>query len=127
MQYRTPKDDHEFLKKFYQTDYKVDVKMMTTLPSDKGLEILKRNNFEKLRDYYPLVSNFTTAEKNRIIDYGCSWGYNIYKLNQKGLDSQGYELSEPRVKYGKEKLGVDLVYKELDIRKSNDVFFQPCN
>ena len=100
---------------------------MTTLPSDKGLEILKRNNFEKLRDYYPLVSNFTTAEKNRIIDYGCSWGYNIYKLNQKGLDSQGYELSEPRVKYGKEKLGVDLVYKELDIRKSNDVFFQPCN
>lgn len=123
LQYRTPKDDQEFLKKFYQTDYKVDVQMMTTLPSDKELEILKRNNFEKLRDYYPIVSNFTTPEKNKIIDYGCSWGYNLYKFNIQGLDSQGYELSEPRAKYGKEKLGVDLVCKEFDIRKSNDVFF----
>ena len=123
LQYRIPKDDQEFLKKFYQTDYKVDVQMMTTLPSDKELEILKRNNFEKLRDYYPIVSNFTTPEKNKIIDYGCSWGYNLYKFNIKGLNSQGYELSEPRAKYGKEKLGVELVCKEFDIRKSNDVFF----
>ena len=123
LQYRTPKDDQEFLQKFYQTDYKVDVQMMTNLPSDEELEVLKGNYFEKLRDYYPIISIFTTLDKNKIVDYGCSWGYNIYKLNQKGLDSQGYELSEPRAKYGKEKLGVDLVYREPDIRKSNDLFF----
>ena len=100
LQYRIPKDDQEFLKQFYQTDYKVDVQMMTTLPSDKELEILKQTNFEKLRDYYPIVSNFTSALKNKIVDYGCSWGYNLYKLNKQGLESQGYELSEPRARYG---------------------------
>ena len=123
LQYRLPKDEQEFLKKFYQTDYKVDVQMMTSLPSDEELTVLKENSFEKLRDYYPIISNFTAAEKNKIIDYGCSWGYNLYKLNEKGLDSQGFELSVPRAKYGKEKLGVDLVYKEEDIRTGNDVFY----
>ena len=123
LQYRIPKDDQEFLQKFYQTDYKVDVQMMTNLPSDEELFILKANYFEKLRDYYPIISEFTTDGKNKIIDYGCSWGYNLYKLNQKGLESQGYELSEHRARFGKEKLGVNLVYKENDIRTGNDIFF----
>ena len=123
LQYRIIKDDQEFLKKFYQTDYKVDVEIMTSLPSDEELVISKGNYFQKLRDYYPIISNFTTAGKNKVVDYACSWGYSLHKLYQKGLGSQGYQLSEHGAKYGKEKLGVNLIYKEYDIRKDNDVFF----
>lgn len=123
LQYRLPKDDQEFLKEFYQTDYKVDVEMMTGLPSEKELNILKGKSFEKLRNYYPIISNFTTTQENKIIDYGCSWGYNLYKSNKKGLDCQGFELLEPRAKFGKEKLGVDLAYNEEGMRIRNDVFY----
>lgn len=40
--HRHPKDSKEFLEKFYQSDYKVDVQMMTDLPGDDKLKLLKK-------------------------------------------------------------------------------------
>ena len=46
--YRHPKDSKDFLDNFYQSEYKIDVQMMTSMPGDEEIEKLKRNNFDEL-------------------------------------------------------------------------------
>jgi len=108
--HRHPKDSKSFLNKFYQTQYTVNVGMMTTLPTDEKIEELKNNNFNNERSYKEYISAlFKTNEPIRILDYGCSWGYNVFKLNNEGFIATGYEVSKPRVDFGVEKLNVPIV------------------
>lgn len=57
-----------------------------------------------------------------VIDYGCSWGYNLYQLEQSGFNPSGYELSVPRAKFGEEKLGVKIFTNENDLPVNQDLF-----
>jgi len=121
--HRHPKDSKEFLKKFYQKDYQVDVQMMTDLPSDNQIEKLKSHNFSELRDYLPIIKALINKPDIRMVDYGCSWGYNVFKLKQDGVDVTGFELSVPRARFGEEKLGIIIATQEKDIRKDNDLIY----
>lgn len=124
LNHRHPKDDPKFLEKFYQKDYHVKVEMMTDLPADQELEKLKANNFNELRDFSTMFSALFPEKMNiSVVDYGCSWGYNVYKLKKSGLDAVGYELSVPRAGFGAEKLGVDIATDTAAIRTGNDIFF----
>ena len=121
LQHRHPRDSKEYLDQFYQSEYSIDVAMMTSLPTDSELAKLKEDLFPELPIYADYI-NALPAVGNKVIDYGCSWGYNIYKMQQAGLDVQGYELSRPRAKFG-EKLGLTIATDEAAIRPNNDVFF----
>lgn len=124
LQHRHPRDSQAFLDKFYQTDYEVKVEMMTDLPSEAELRALMADNFSELRDYAAVIRAAVKSEEPvRVIDYGCSWGYNVYKLNRAGMKASGYELSVPRAEYGRKHLGIDLVHDEAQIPAGNDVFF----
>lgn len=124
LQHRHPRDSEAFLNKFYQTDYEVDVQMMTDLPDEAKLRELMADNFSELRDYSSIIRAAVKGEGPvHVIDYGCSWGYNVYKLNQAGMKASGYELSVPRAEYGRKHLGIDLVHTTSDIPAGNDVFF----
>ncbi len=121
--HRHPSDSKEFLKKFYQKDYKVDVQMMTDLPSSKEIEKLKNTNFFNLRDYLPLVKAVIKKPDIKLVDYGCSWGYNVFKLKNDGVDAVGFELSVPRARFGEENLSISIATEEKEIRNDNDVLF----
>ncbi len=122
--HRHPKDPAGFTKKFYQTEYKIDVEMMTDLPSASELEVFRKNIFKDLRDYFPLIKPlYHQTDGIKVLDYGCSWGYNVYKFKNDGLDAVGYELSVPRAKFGEENLGVKIYSDEGKIRLDNDVVF----
>ena len=123
LNHRHPKDTEFFFNKFYQIDYKIDTSMMTNIPSDEEINRKKANNFSSLRAYDPYIDAcFDGKGKDlTIIDYGCSWGYNVYKLQNSGYDALGYELSVPRAKFGEEKLGVSIYTDENKIRKENDL------
>jgi hypothetical protein len=123
--HRHPRDSKQFLDQFYQTDYKVEVQMMTDLPADAELVKLKSTNFSGLRDYLPLIiaAAKKPASQIKLIDYGCSWGYNVFKLKQERVDAEGFELSVPRARFGEEKLAVRIASREEDIRGGNDLLF----
>lgn len=124
LQHRHPKDNDAFLEDFYQEDYEVDVEMMTDMPDSVTLAKLKEQNFPDLRDFSPIIKAALPGRKDiRMVDYGCSWGYNIFKLQQEGIAASGYELSRPRAAYGRNNLEVSIADKEQDIPTGNDVFF----
>jgi hypothetical protein len=124
LNHRHPKDNPKFLEKFYQKDYHVKVEMMTDLPDDKDLEELKKDNFKELRDFSPMFrSLYPRKEGIKVVDYGCSWSYNVYKLRTTEFDAVGYELSIPRARFGIQKLGIEIETDTASIRTGNDVFF----
>jgi transcription elongation factor Elf1 len=121
--FRFPQDPEEFYDDFYQEDYKIDVHLITDLPSDDRLAKMVENNFDNARSYSKYVDALfrDSGKPVRIVDYGCSWGYNVFKLKQAGFDAEGFELSKPRAAFGK-KIGVDIVTDVQGLRGGNDVF-----
>lgn len=124
LQHRHPKDKDSFLEDFYQEDYEVDVEMMTDMPDEATLATLIANNFSDLRDFAPLIrAAMPNKEHIKMVDYGCSWGYNVFKLRNAGIDALGYELSRPRAAYGRKNLKLEIADVETAITAGNDVIF----
>ena len=122
LNHRHPKDSSKWLEKFYQKEYQIDTHMMTDLPSDKRIDSLKQEGFNSLRSYDSYILSLFKSTSLRIIDYGCSWGYNVFKLIQSGHKAVGYEISEPRARFGREKLEVQIFSKESDVPIDHDIF-----
>jgi len=112
LNHRHPKDDQKRIAEFYQLEYSIDTHMMTKLPSDMEIQTLKQENFPSLRSYDDYIEAII-GRKAKIVDYGCSWGYNVFKLQRSGYDAVGYEISRPRAALGKKKLGVS-IYSDTD-------------
>lgn len=127
LQHRHPKDNPEFLKKFYQEEYQVAGGFMTIFPDEKKLEKLKQNKFisDELRDftYFLNLVRSKKEEQVKIVDYGCSWGYVVAQMNMAGADATGFEISKPMSNFGREQLGLNLSHEISGIRKGNDIFF----
>ena len=124
LRYRIPKDKLSYLQKFYQSEYKVANQLMTTFPTPAELKVLKDSNFKGIRDYYmEVIKKIVKSKDLKIIDYGCSWGYFVYKMKNIGLDSAGFELSKIRSKYGEDNLGIKIYTQDAEIRNGNDIFF----
>lgn len=120
LNHRHPKDNDKFLREFYQKEYSIETHLMTKFPSNKEIEDLKQNNFPLLRSYDKYLNTLFNEPIN-MIDYGCSWGYNVFKLINSGYNAVGYELSIPRAEFGKNKLGVTIFTDTQDLPKENDI------
>jgi len=121
LNHRHPKDSAKWLEKYYQKEYKIDTHMMTDLPSDSEIKVLKENNFEKLRSYDAYLDALSDSSPLKILDYGTSWGYNVFKLRNSNYDAIGFELSKPRAKFGEEKLGVTIISDIKEVPADRDV------
>jgi SAM-dependent methyltransferase len=89
--------------------------MMTQLPSDEEIEKLKLNNFSNLRSTKKYIDAlFNNKDGLKIIDYGSSWGYDVFRYAMAGHQAVGYELSKPRANFGMAKLGVK-IYSDLNL------------
>jgi 2-polyprenyl-3-methyl-5-hydroxy-6-metoxy-1,4-benzoquinol methylase len=74
--------------------------------------------------YITVLKALGVAYGQRVLDFGCSWGYGSWQLAAAGFQVTAYEISRPRCKYAREKLGVDAHEKLETLRESNfDVFF----
>jgi 2-polyprenyl-3-methyl-5-hydroxy-6-metoxy-1,4-benzoquinol methylase len=110
LMFRWPKQDDRFNLKFYQTRYaKVHHSPVTDLPTDKELAAYKASVFrESPRDFHNYIDLMKDLGVQTVLDYGCSWGYAVYQFKESGLNAHGLEISKPRARYGKEKLGVEI-------------------
>lgn len=109
--FRQPTTPPEQSRDFYQDDYTQGY--TTDMPDDAALEQLKLRKFGGTeRDYSRFIAMFDALRVSRtarILEFGCSWGYGAWQLAQAGYDVQAFEVSRPRCRYAREKLGVDAV------------------
>lgn len=123
--YRTPQDSKEESTAFYQDDYTQGY--TTDVPSDDQLKALLNINFEDTeRDYNRYIELFKSlgiVSEAKVLDFGCSWGYGTYQFKKAGYQSTGYEVSRPRCRYAKDKLGVEAFYEYNQLGTGYDVFF----
>jgi 2-polyprenyl-3-methyl-5-hydroxy-6-metoxy-1,4-benzoquinol methylase len=129
MLFRTPTDDPAANATFYETEYAQG--FTTDLPSDEALTELKRTSFggtEKSYSYYiGVLSALGLKPRNKVFDFGCSWGYGSYQFEQAGFEVTSFEVATTRRRYAKEKLGVstvdDMDRVAADHAQSFDCFF----
>ncbi len=105
LMFRYPKDVH---LDNYQWSY--HERHVTELPDEEELAYLLETNFSHSnKDFTPYLTVLHTLQCKpgiKVLDFGCSWGYGTYQLRQAGYDALGYEISEPRTHFGREKLGL---------------------
>ena len=122
---RLPTDSVNENEAFYQEEYSQG--STTELPGDEELVSLLAVSFKDTeRDYsyyLELLDKMGISKAARILDYGCSWGYGTYQLQQAGFDTAGYEISKPRLQYAVEKLGVRPITDFSVVYDVFDVFF----
>lgn len=96
--FRTPTTNAEENAAFYQKDYSQG--FTTDVPSDSELEILKSTDFKgcaiDYSNYIAVLEALGVTTGQRILDFGCSWGYGSYQLQQHGFSVTAFEISEPR-------------------------------
>lgn len=126
--YRSPNTTIEENKHFYQEEYTQG--FTTDCPNNDELNELISNNFKNTeKDYSKIIEilNILNLKFNTnfssLFDYGCSWGYGSYQL-KKIFNVKSYEISVPRAKYARDKLGVNIINEsELDSLKNDDKKF----
>lgn len=125
--FRHPNDSFEFNIRFYQKDY-CQRGITTDLPSAQELESLKVNDFNgKNASLYIAIflELFTeTVPGNiKLVDYGCSWGYQTFQFLKKGFDCSAFEISKPRAEYGNLQLGLSIKTDPSELPRNNHIFF----
>ena len=109
LSFRFPKDDIDESVSFYQESYRQE--NVTDLPRESDIPLHIAENFRHVgRDLTTHLKAIRAAvPTGSVLDYGCSWGYGVYQLVRAGYQAKGFEVSRPRVEYGRRTLGVDLM------------------
>lgn len=124
--FRAPTTTSEENERFYQKEYTRGI--TTDIPDKKKLEYLKSTKFQRSEKnfyrYIQVLSALGAHKDSRILDFGCSWGYGSWQMKEFGFDVTSFEISKPRCKYAREKLGLK-AYDCLDNIKEDkfDFFF----
>jgi len=58
-----------------------------------------------------------------VFDFGCSWGYGSWQFRQNGFEVKPFEISIPRAKFAKSRLGLKVYTSLSEVSDLFDVFF----
>ena len=115
LRFRIPKDTDTRSRHFYQGDYEQG--FTTDIPSDEQLKEMLVHRFKNtVKDYqtYIRVLRAIGLEPGRtILDFGCSWGYGSWQLQEAGFKVYSYEVSKSRAEFARKKLGCAIVGDDL--------------
>lgn len=124
--FRIPRDPVGFGETFYQRDY-ASGGLTTRFPDAADLNRLLDKDFRGTdKDFSGKIRvlEFLEIRKGaRILDFGASWGYLTWQLRKAGYDAVGYEISEPRAQYARERLGVRIETAKERLDGTFDVVF----
>lgn len=117
--FRWPADTPGEHDKYYQQDFAGDSPQVI-LPDDNELRLLTRANFSgSPLDINSKVQVLRSLRPGgRVLDFGCSWGYGTYQLQQFGFNAVGFEISKPRAEYGRKMLGLKIIDTFEDLEKT---------
>lgn len=128
LRFRHPRDSQGFLRRFYNEGYEQDDGITTRLPDEVGWQRIVGSGFgEKNVDHYAQAVRFlfpdTAPGDIRMVDYGCSWGYQTHQFRSHGIDCIGFEPSAHRASFGRRNLGLPILTDPDEIPGDNHVFF----
>jgi 2-polyprenyl-3-methyl-5-hydroxy-6-metoxy-1,4-benzoquinol methylase len=124
--FRTPTTNSAENAAFYQESYSQG--FTSDVPSESKLkELIEKKFVGSEKDYSPYIKALEALGVKpgaRILDFGCSWGYGSWQMREHGYNTASFEISTPRCRYAREKLGL-AAYDKLDDMPSGlyDVFF----
>lgn len=128
--FRAPTTSAEENEKFYEKSYKHvgSQGFSTDCPDDKTLSKLLETKFlGHERDYSNFINIIFTATsetKQKLFEYGCSWGYGSWQLKDFGFEVDSYEISPSRAKFASQKLKINTLNNLNSVNKNYyDIFF----
>ena len=136
--FRIPTTNVKENNKYYQDEY-----------SGGGQDLIEdKNNFtinvpDEFKETNPKLINFKNTDKDyskyililskikkkvsheklKLFDYGCSWGYGSYQLNQAGYDVTSYEISKSRSNFASNKFGIKTISNLNNVEGETFDFF----
>lgn len=123
--FRTPVSTEAENAVYYQTAYQHG--FTTDLPDDRELARLVATGFKDTgKDFtrkIEILRALGVQDGARILDFGCSWGYGTWQLRAAGFSPVGFEISQPRAQFAREKLGVTLINDPWSAPASFDVIY----
>lgn len=123
--HRVPCTPKEKQRAFYQKTY--DQGFTTDLPTDEELAGLVESKFRNTprdyKDYIHLLWALGVPRGAHILEYGSSWGYGAWQLMEAGFAVTAFEISKPRCRYAREKLGIRAYEDLASIQEEFDLVF----
>jgi 2-polyprenyl-3-methyl-5-hydroxy-6-metoxy-1,4-benzoquinol methylase len=123
--HRVPRSSKVEQKDFYQKKYSQG--FTTEMPKEGDLHQLKDTKFQGTpRDYSSYITTLRSLGLKKgasVLEYGCSWGYGAWQIREAGFYVTGFEISEPRCRYAREKLGIHSFHKAKNIKRKFDAVF----
>ena len=123
--FRTPITTSEESAAFYQQDYTQG--FTTEMPSDEGLRTYIDSGFRGTEKdysvYIRVLDGLGCTRGQKLLDFGCSWGYGSWQLERQGFSVESFEISIPRVEYARSKLGVRAFSTLSELSGPYDIFF----
>lgn len=123
--FRTPTTTAAENESYYQEEYQLG--FTTDMPDAATLDQLKASGFrgtgKDFSDRLDLLRQLGATPGQRLLDFGCSWGYGSWQFQQAGYQVQAYEISKPRGDYARAMLGVNVTADLGEIGDGFDVFF----
>jgi hypothetical protein len=111
LRFRVPKSSPRALAEFYQDDYHDPYAGL--VPSDAELARLLANEFRGTsrdhRVYLGLLEAAGVSAGAALYDYGASWGYGAWQFSRANYRVVGYEVSRPRARFARERLGCTMI------------------
>lgn len=110
---------------FYQADYESG--FTTDIPDDKTLSIYLASNFvgtpKDFRRYISILKSLGCEEGDRLLDFGCSWGYGSWQFKNSGFDVIAYDVSRQRVEFAQQHLAISATSDIETLGGPIDIFF----
>lgn len=124
--FRTPTTTSAENAAFYQETYSQG--FTSDVPGEADLAKLKASKFVGSEKDYAHYTKTLTAlgikPGDRLLDFGCSWGYGSWQMREHGYQMTSFEISKPRCRYAREKLEIDAYDKLEEVPGDNyDAFF----
>lgn len=124
--FRAPTTTSAENEAFYQESYRQGFTSDT--PSDDELQKLIASGFagseKDYSNYIKVLAALGGKPGDRLLDFGCSWGYGSWQMRKHGYEVESFEISKPRCRYAREKLGVNAHDKLDDVKGEGfDIFF----
>jgi 2-polyprenyl-3-methyl-5-hydroxy-6-metoxy-1,4-benzoquinol methylase len=123
--FRAPTDSPEESRAYYQVTYSSG--FTTEMPSREALGTYVAKNFEgtpkDFRRYIALMKSFGAKPGDRVLDFGCSWGYGTWQLKEHGFNVTGFDVSNVRVAYAREKLHLRTTSELDEVENCFDFIF----
>ncbi|MEH2143416.1 class I SAM-dependent methyltransferase [Nostoc sp.] len=125
LRFRTPTDSIKDNYEYYQSEYPIG--FTTDLPDKEYLDKLLKSNFiNHEKSYYSIINllKLFYPQKNKLFDFGCSWGYGAWQFKKADFLVSAYEISKIRADFAANYLGINMIDISNRLNENTiDIFF----